>query len=88
MLGRKALGERLQASLKLQGRAHGLGGVVTLWADGKKIGEGRLDKTLKYAFTVLEGMDVGADYGSPVSDKYPFPFPFKGRLQSVAIDLE
>jgi arylsulfatase len=66
----------------------GAGGTVTLWADGRKIGEGRVDKTLPNAFTVLEGMDVGADYGSPVGDKYPFPFPFKGKLESVTLDLE
>lgn len=31
-------------------------------------------------------MDVGADYGSPVSD-YPFPAPFKGGLSEVRVDL-
>jgi hypothetical protein len=66
----------------------GAGGVLSLWADQQKIGEGRIDKTLKYVFSVLEGLDVGADYGSPVSDHYPFPFPFTGELQSVDIDLE
>jgi arylsulfatase len=66
----------------------GAGGLITLWADGRQIGSGRLDKTLKYFFSVLEGMDVGADYGSPISDQYPFPFPFTGVLQSVSIDFE
>ena len=35
-----------------------------------------------------DGLDVGADYGSPVSEEYPFPFPFTGNLESVTIDLE
>ncbi|MGE0383123.1 MAG: arylsulfatase [Gammaproteobacteria bacterium] len=69
-------------------KERGLGGTVTLWADGLPIGEGRIERTLPNAFTVLEGMDVGADYGSPVSDRYPFPFPFKGGLESVILDLE
>lgn len=69
-------------------KERGLGGTVTLWADGIRLGEGRIEKTLPNAFTVLEGMDVGADYGSPVSDKYPFPFPFKGRLDTVTLDIE
>jgi outer membrane receptor protein involved in Fe transport len=71
------------------GKDLGAGGKLTLWSDGVQIGAGRLEKTLKYLFSVLEGLDVGADYGSPVSDHYPFPFPFHdGELSSVAIDLE
>lgn len=66
----------------------GAGGALSLWADGRQIGSGRLDKTLKFMFSVLEGMDVGADYGSPVSDHYPFPFPFNGALDNVTIDLD
>lgn len=67
----------------------GAGGALTLWADGKQIGKGRLDKTLKNVFSILEGMDVGADYGSPVSDRYPFPFPFTGGdLDRVTIDID
>ncbi len=71
------------------GKDLGAGGEVTLWSDNVRIGEGRLEKTLKFVFSVLEGLDVGADYGSPVSDRYPFPFPFHaGELRSVSIDLE
>ena len=66
----------------------GQGGLLSLWADDRKIGEGRLDRTLKFLFSVLEGMDVGADFGSPVSDHYPMPFPFTGELQSVSLDLK
>lgn len=71
----------------VSGKDRGKGGTVTLWADGKQIGTGRVERTLAYAFTPLEGLDVGADYGSPVSDEYPMPFPFKGELRSVSIDL-
>jgi arylsulfatase len=67
----------------------GRGGIVALWADGRKVGEGRLPKTLPWMFSLLEGMDVGADYGSPVSDQYPLPFPFaNGQLDTVTIDLD
>ena len=82
----------LQARFQYDGLADrdlGAGGTLTLMADGKPIGGGRLDKTLKYVFSVLEGMDVGADYGSPVSDEYPFPFPFTaGALEKVTIDID
>lgn len=70
------------------GKDFGAGGIVSLWADGKKLGEGRLEKTLRGLLSISEGMDVAADYGSPVSDDYPFPYPFKGKLQSVTINLE
>jgi hypothetical protein len=70
------------------GKELGAGGTLTLWANNRQIGSGRVEKTLKYFFSVLEGMDVGADYGSPISEQYPFPFPFNGDLRSVTIDLE
>ena len=70
------------------GGAVGAGGTVTLWANGQKVGMGRLEKTVPRIFSASEGMDVGADYGSPVSDAYPFPFPFEGKLESVAVSLQ
>ncbi|HTZ70525.1 MAG TPA: arylsulfatase [Acetobacteraceae bacterium] len=68
------------------GKERGKGGTVTLLADGKRIGAGRLPRTLPTIFAVNEGLDVGADYGSPAGD-YPFPFPFTGALTQVEIDL-
>lgn len=65
----------------------GAGGTVTLFADGKEIGRGRIDRTLPNMFSVNEGMDIGTDYGSPVSD-YPFPAPFSGALDKVTLDLK
>lgn len=67
-------------------KMRGAGGTVTLLADGKPIGSGHIDRTLANLFSVNEGMDIGADYGSPVSD-YSFPAPFTGALDSVTLDL-
>jgi len=69
------------------GKEFGRGGTLTLLADGREIGSGHLERTLPAVFALNEGLDVGADYGSPVAD-YPFPFPFRGELHSVTIDLE
>ena len=44
----------------------GSGGKVTLWANDKQIGEGRLDKTVPVAFTSYAGMDIGRDNGGVV----------------------
>lgn len=69
------------------GKEVGKGGTVTLFADGHAIGSGHIERTLTAVFSLNEGMDVGADYGSPAGD-YPFPFPFHGDLQSVVLDLK
>ena len=68
------------------GQEVGKGGTLTFFADGAALGRGRLPETLRSIFAVNEGMDVGADYGSPVGD-YPMPFPFVGDLASVRVDL-
>lgn len=65
----------------------GRGGRITLLADGKAIGTGTLPRTLPSVFALNEGLDVGADYGSPVAG-YPVPSRFTGKLQSVTVDLQ
>jgi arylsulfatase A-like enzyme len=69
------------------GKRRGAGGTVTLLADGRAIGSGRLERTLPNFFSVNETLDVGADYGSPVA-YYPFPAPFTGALEKVTVDLK
>lgn len=65
----------------------GKGGTVSLLADGKRIGGGALERTTGSIFALNEGMDVGADYGSPVAD-YPIPASFTGELEKVTVDLD
>ncbi|MFV0645937.1 MAG: arylsulfatase [Sphingomonadaceae bacterium] len=65
----------------------GRGGTVTLLADGKVMATGRLTRTVTGLFAIHEGLDVGADYGSPVAD-YPFPAPFSGELKTVQVTLQ
>ncbi len=48
----------------------GKGGQVTLYADGKKVGEGTVAMTLAMVFSADDGCDVGEDSGSPVSEDY------------------
>src|SRR4029079_6245013 len=42
------------------------GGAVTLFVDGRKVGEGRLNATIPMMFSGDETCDVGADTASPV----------------------
>jgi arylsulfatase len=56
-------------------------------ANGKKIAEGRLARTIPIQFSLGEGLDVGMDVGSPVAFTYKLPFAFTGRIEKVKIDL-
>jgi hypothetical protein len=47
------------------------GGTVTLYVDGKKAGEGRVDQTEPIVFSADETCDVGNEFGSPVTYDYP-----------------
>ncbi|MFG0255143.1 MAG: arylsulfatase, partial [Rhodopirellula sp. JB053] len=63
------------------------GANVTLFADDKKIGEGRVEKSIPNRVTLDETFDVGFDTGTPVADGYDMPFKFTGKLNAVTIDL-
>jgi len=48
----------------------GQGGAVSLFVDGKKVGEGKVAATAAMVFSADDGCDVGVDNGSPVSPDY------------------
>ncbi|BBO33543.1 arylsulfatase [Lacipirellula parvula] len=66
----------------------GQGGTVTLSVNGKRIAEGRLERTIPIQMSISEGLDVGMDVGSAVSFDYKPPFAFNGEIESVTVDLE
>jgi arylsulfatase len=67
----------------------GKGGTVTLFLDGRQVGEGRVDATVPMAFSADETTDVGTDSATPVSDDYrPPDSAFHGQVRWVQIDLE
>jgi hypothetical protein len=64
------------------------GGTVTLYVDGQKAGEGRVDQTEPMIFSADETCDVGNEFGSPVTYDYPASGPkFNGEVNWVEIDL-
>ncbi|HSQ67856.1 MAG TPA: arylsulfatase [Polyangiaceae bacterium] len=69
------------------GGGPGKGGKVTLLVSGKKVAEGRVDRTQPRIFSVDEGADVGVDEGTPVSEAYQDGGRFKGKIERVTIDL-
>jgi arylsulfatase len=66
----------------------GKGGTATLYLDGTKVGEGRIDATVPMLFSADETCDVGSDSGTPVSDDLgPRDCTFNGKVRWVEIDL-
>jgi hypothetical protein len=61
---------------------------VTILANGKKIGEGKLPKTIPLQLGLGEGVDVGMDTGSAVDFTYRLPFAFTGKIRKVAVELK
>jgi arylsulfatase len=68
----------------------GTSGTVTLWANGRQIGEGRLEHTVPVAFSSYAGMDIGRDNGLVVDLAYEdkAPYPFTGTVKKVIFDLK
>jgi arylsulfatase len=66
----------------------GKGGTVTMLANGKKIAEGRLERTMPIQISLGEGLDIGMDVGSPVDFTYELPFAFTGKIAQVEIELK
>jgi hypothetical protein len=66
----------------------GKGGTVSLFDDGKKVGEGKVAATAPLIFSADDGCDVGVDTGAPVAEDYgPHGNEFSGRVRGVHIDL-
>jgi arylsulfatase len=68
----------------------GAGGKVTLWANDKQIGEGRMPHSVAMLFTTYAGMDMGRDNGGVVDLDYEdkAPYAFTGKLKKVVFDLK
>jgi hypothetical protein len=66
----------------------GKGGTVTMTANGTKVAEGKLPKTIPLQFSLGEGLDVGMDVGSPVDFTYKLPFAFTGKIEKVVFELK
>ncbi|MGH6951720.1 MAG: sulfatase-like hydrolase/transferase [Vitreimonas sp.] len=68
------------------GGGKGKGGTGTLIVNGRKVGEGRIDKTVPIYFSTDDTFDVGEDWGTPVSSAYEPPFRFTGKLNLVTVE--
>ncbi len=66
----------------------GKGGTVTLFVDGKQVGQGPIAITAAMVFSCDDGCDVGVDNGSPVSQDYGARGnEFTGRVRGVQLAI-
>lgn len=66
----------------------GTGGTAVLSIDGQEVQRITLDRTVPFSFQAEDGMDVGMDGGTAVSEDYPQDDnAFKGRIRSVQLEL-
>jgi hypothetical protein len=63
----------------------GYAGTITLLANGRKIGEGRAEKTVGAKYSPYGGQDIGEDSGSPVDCSYTPPFKFSDNIENVEL---
>jgi len=89
--GEKPLAEgehQVRVEFAYDGGGLGKGGTATLYVDGDKSGDGRVEGTVPMVFSADETLDIGADSGTPVSDDLaPSELEFNGRVRWVELDL-
>ena len=83
-----------RAEIKLQfdydGGGNGMGGMATLYVDGKKVAEGRVEKTQPLLYSADETADVGLDEATQSADlvfKDVEDSDFTGFVKSVTISI-
>jgi hypothetical protein len=70
------------------GGGMGKGGKVSLYTDGKKVGEGEVAATLAIIFSADDGCDVGEDSGAAISPDYgPVGNAFNGEVKGVQLSI-
>jgi Sulfatase len=78
---------QVRVEFAYDGGGLGKGGNVTLFLDGEKAGEGRVDATAPMVFSADDTCDVGREGGALVTDDYPEPNTFTGEVNWVEIAL-
>jgi arylsulfatase len=67
----------------------GAGGTGTILINGKKVAEGRIERTQAIIFSADEGADVGVDLGTPVTGDYKeHGNQFTGKIHKVTVELK
>jgi arylsulfatase len=80
---------QLRMEFAYDGGGLGKGGTVSLYLDGTKLAEGRVERTQPFIFAMDETTDVGSDTATPVSDDYGTKdTTFNGGIEWIEIDVD
>jgi len=74
---------KLVFSFVYDGGGFGKGGAGTLSVDGKTVDTHRVGKTVPATMPWFEGLDIGADYSTPVDENFTVPNKFTGSISQV-----
>jgi arylsulfatase A-like enzyme len=81
--------QQVRMEFKYDGGGLAKGGAVSLYLNGKNVGQGRVEHTIPMLFSADETCDVGNDFATPVSQDYgATDNGFNGEVSWVQIDLE
>ena len=77
----------VQYQFEYDGGGYGKGGSGSLWINGTKAAEGRVEVTAKFAFPLGDGFDVGVDLYTTVTEDIPVgENEFTGTIKWVRVE--
>jgi arylsulfatase len=80
---------QVRMEFQYAGGGLGRGGTVSLFVDGKKVGDGRVEATAPLVYSADDGCDVGEDTGAPVAPDYDAgDNAFTGRIRGVQLAID
>ena len=79
---------QIRVEFEYDGGGLGKGGNASLYVDGSKVSEGRIDATVPMLFSADETTDLGSDSATPVTDDLALDeLEFNGRIDWVEISI-
>ncbi len=79
----------LRYEFAYDGGGRGKGGTGTIYANGRKVAEGRIEKTIPNIISTDETANVGADEETPVTEEYKErDNRFTGKIHKVTVEVK
>lgn len=79
----------IEVDFLYDGGGRGKGGTASLLINGRKVAEGRIERTNAFVFSNDEGADVGTDDDTPVTEAYVAGVEsrFTGQIEKVTVQV-
>jgi arylsulfatase len=63
-------------------------GTAALFINNKQVGQGNITRLVPFTFGLAEGLTIGRDPSTPVTESYQSPFAFTGKINKVVMELK